>query len=93
MIRLEMKNYNTVLAENLSKYLLYHQEKLVSMNILQVKKYYHLIKNKWYKKLSKAFEKQLKTIEDQGGKQIKAIQNQGQVKTIKKCDYDDEDSK
>ena len=34
----------------------------------------------------------MKTIEDQREKQIKAIQNQGQVKTIKKYTYDDEDS-
>ena len=33
-----------------------------------------------------------KTIEDQGKKQIKAIQGQGQVKTIKKYTYDDEDT-
>ena len=33
-----------------------------------------------------------KTIEDQGKKQIKAIQDQGQVKTIKKYTYDDEDT-
>ena len=45
-----------------------------------------------YSSLGKAFEKQIKTIEDQREKQIKAIQNQGQVKTIKKYDYDDEDS-
>ena len=42
--------------------------------------------------MGKAFEKQIKTIEDQGEKQIKAIQDQGKVKTIKKCDYDVEDS-
>ena len=34
--------------------------------------------------LGKAFEKQIKTNKDQGQKQIKAIQNQGQVKTMKK---------
>ena len=33
---------------------------------------------------AKTFEKQIKTIEDQGKKQIKAIQNQEQVKMIKK---------
>ena len=38
------------------------------------------------------FEKQIKTIEDQGEKHVKAIQNQGQVKTIKKYAYDNEDS-
>ena len=31
-------------------------------------------------------------IEDQGEKQIKAIQDQGKVKTIKKCTYNDEDT-
>ena len=45
-----------------------------------------------YSSLRKAFEKQLKTIEDQGEKQIKAIQDKGHAKTIKKYDYDDEDS-
>ena len=34
----------------------------------------------------------MKTIEDQGQKQIKAIQNQEHVKTIKKQDYDAKDS-
>ena len=32
------------------------------------------------------------TIEDQGEKQIKAIEDQGHIKTIKKYDYDDKDS-
>ena len=35
-----------------------------------------------YSPLVKAFEKQRKTIEDQGEKQIKAIHDQGQVKAI-----------
>ena len=39
--------------------------------------------------MGKAFEKQIKTIEDQEGKQIKAVQDPGHVKTIKKYDYDD----
>ena len=42
--------------------------------------------------MGKAFEKQIKTIEDQGEKQIKAIHNQKRVKTIKKYASDDEDS-
>ena len=42
--------------------------------------------------MRKAFEKQIKTIEDQGKKQIKAIQDQKQVKTIKKYDFDPEDT-
>ena len=45
-----------------------------------------------YSSLEKAFKKQIKIIEDQGEKAIIAIQNQGQVKIIKKYTYDDEDS-
>ena len=46
-----------------------------------------------YSPLGKALEKQIKTmIEDQGEKQIKAIHDQGRVKTIKKYASDDEDS-
>ena len=46
MIRLEMKNCNTILTEKQQQYQHYHLEKLVNMNILQVKKYCLLIKNK-----------------------------------------------
>ena len=41
-----------------------------------------------YSPLGKAFVKQIKTIKDQGEKQIKATQDQGQVKKIKKYTYD-----
>ena len=41
--------------------------------------------------MGKSVEKQIKTISDQGEKQIKAIQNQWHVKTIKKYDYNNED--
>ena len=44
MMKLKMKNYNTVSTEKLQKYQHYHHVKLVNMNILQVKKYYRLIK-------------------------------------------------
>ena len=44
-----------------------------------------------YSPLGKAFEKQIKTI-DQGQKQIKAIQDKGQVKTIEKYVYDADDT-
>ena len=36
-----------------------------------------------YSPLGKAFEKQAKTIEDQGEKQIKSIQNRGQINNQK----------
>ena len=45
-----------------------------------------------YSPLGKAFEKQIKTTEDQGEKQIKAIKDQGQVKKTKKYSYDAEDA-
>ena len=44
MIRLEMKNYNMKSTETQQKYRNYHLEKLINMNILQVKKYWLLIK-------------------------------------------------
>ena len=44
--KLEMKNYSMILIKNLQKYRPYHQAKLITMNILQVKKYYLLIKNR-----------------------------------------------
>ena len=44
--QIEMKNHNTILIEKLQKYQLYRQVKLISMNILLVKKYYLLINNK-----------------------------------------------
>ena len=46
MIRLEMKNYNKILIEKQPKYQPYYQVKLIGMNILLVKKNYHLINNK-----------------------------------------------
>ena len=45
-----------------------------------------------YSPLGKAFGKQMETIEDQREKQIKAIQNQGKAKTIKKHTFGDEDT-
>ena len=46
-----------------------------------------------YSPLGKTFEKQMKTIEDEGEKQIKAIQDKEQVKTmLKKNAYDAEDT-
>ena len=42
--------------------------------------------------MGKAFDKQIKTIEDQREKQMQAIQDQGEVKTVKKYAYDAEDT-
>ena len=71
-----------ILTEKLPKYQLCHQAKLISMNILLVKICYHLNNKK----------KQIKTTEDLGERQIKAIQNQGEIKTIKFYPYSDKDS-
>ena len=45
-----------------------------------------------YSPLEKAFEKQIKIIEYQENKQIKAIQDKGKNKTIQKYAYDTEDT-
>ena len=44
MIRFEMKNGNMILIEKQQKYQHYRREKIINMNILQMKKYYLLIK-------------------------------------------------
>ena len=44
-----------------------------------------------YSPLGKAFEKKIKTIEDQGEKQIQAIQNIDFNKSIKKAKFDSDD--
>ena len=78
MIRLEMKNCDMILTEKQQKYQHYHLEKLMNMNILQVKKYYLPIEERFtYYPLGKALEKQTSTIKDQVKKQIKAIQDHG----------------
>ena len=46
MIRLEMKNYNSILTEKQLKYNLNHQVNSINMNILLVKIYYDLINKK-----------------------------------------------
>ena len=45
-----------------------------------------------YSLLGKAFQKQTKTIKDQGEKQIKAIQDKRLIKSIEKFNYDINDS-
>ena len=45
MIKLEMKNYNMILTDTQQKYQQYHLEKLITINILQVQKYYNTIYN------------------------------------------------
>ena len=76
MIRLEIKNYNMILIEKQLKYLLNHQVNFVNKNILPVKIYQQQIIEQarlTYSPLGKAFDKQIKTIEDQGKKQVEAL--------------------
>ena len=78
-IKLKMKNYNMILIERLRKYKPYQQVKLINTNTLLVKK---LPSNQQqiiqqakfnYSPLGKTLEKQRKTIEDQGEKQVDAL--------------------
>ena len=65
MLRLCMKNYNTILTEKQQKYQHYHQVKLTNMNYLPVNKIIEQAKFS-YSPLGKAFEIQTKRIEEQG---------------------------
>ena len=74
-----MKKFNMILMEKLQKYLHYHQAKLININVLQVKEIFlsnqkQIIRQAKFisSPLGKAIEKQTKTIEDQGEKQIKS---------------------
>ena len=63
----------------------------IFLNILKILTINDQIRGENYDSPSReAFEKLIKTIEDQGQKQIKAIQDQEQVKEIKKYTYDAE---
>ena len=79
-----MKNYNTILTEKQQKYQYYRQVKLININILQVKYYYTSLlsgqsritkQTKFtYSPLGKGFEKQIKSIEEQGKIQVKVLE-------------------
>ena len=89
-----MKNYNTILIGRLLKYQLYHQAKLINNEyltgeeILPSNQQQIIEQAKFtYSPLGQAFEKQTKTIKDQGEKQIKAIQyNKKQIANINSDD-------
>ena len=73
MIRLEMKNYNMILTEKQLKYQLYHKyEYLTGEDILPSNQQQIIEQAKFtYSPLGKAFEKQIKAIEDQGKNNLK----------------------
>ena len=83
MITLEMKNYNIILTEKLPKYQLYHQAKIdkfkyvTGKDILPSNQQQIIEQAKFnYSSLGKAFEKQIKIIEDQGEKQVEFLKEQ-----------------
>ena len=99
-IKLKLKNYNMTLIEKLRKYQPYHEVNLINMNTLLVKKYYHNYYQQYYQQiiqqatfnyspLGKAIKKQIKTIKDQGEKQVEALQDNKQLVSIDKDDYKD----
>ena len=76
-------NFNTKLMDNQQKYQHHLYPKLINMNTFLLKKYQLLIKNRFkeeskfsYSPLEKTREKQIKTIKQQGKKQIVAIMSQ-----------------
>ena len=72
MIKLKMKSYNIILIEKQQKYLLYHQENFINEyltgeDILPSTQQQIIEQTKFtYSPLGKAFDKQIKTIKDQG---------------------------
>ena len=75
-----MKSYNIILIEKQQKDLLYYQENFINMSIfgediLPSNQQQIIDETKFtYSPLGKAFDKQIKTIEDQGKKQIDALE-------------------
>ena len=81
MIRLGVKNCNMILIAKQPKYRVYHQVKftneyLTGEDILPSNQQQIIEQAKFtYSPLGKAFEKQIKTIEDKGQKQIDALES------------------
>ena len=79
MIRLEMRNYDMILIEKRLKYQPYHPAKFINEyltgeDILPSDQQQIIEQARFtYSLLGKAFEKQVKTIEDQGEKQVEAL--------------------
>ena len=74
-----MKSYNLTLTEKQQKYQHYHQVKLVNMNFLKAKKYYHLIKAALKNKLNLHIEginqvETLKALKPEQNQELKSIE-------------------
>ena len=78
-VKIKMKNYTITLTETQQKHQHYLQLRLINMNILQVRKYYHLIKAESQNKLSRHSLHSVKHLknnritEDQGIKHVEAL--------------------
>ena len=97
MIRLEMRNYSMILIDKQLEYQLYHLVKFINMNYLTGEdmlpsNQQQIIEQArfTYSPLGKAFEKQRKTIEDQGQKQVDALESLKTKEQTKAITYDDE---
>ena len=95
MIKLETKNYNTIFTKKQLKYQPYHQAKyeyeyLIGEEILRSNQQQMIKQAKFtYSHLGNAFEKQIKAIEDQGEKQVEALENLKDHKNQLANDYED----
>ena len=95
-----MKSYNIISIEKQQKYLLYHQvtpkyEYLTGEDILPSTQHQIIEQTKFtYSSLDRAFDKQIKTIEDQGKKQVDALNTlkSNNKIIIKKYTYDPNDT-
>ena len=84
----EAAKISALSSNNIGKYEYLNGEEILPSNQQQIIEQAKFA----FSPLEKALEKQIKTIEDEGKNQIKAIQNPGQVKTIEKYTYDNEDT-
>ena len=87
-INREAAKISALPSDKIHKYEYLTGEYILPFNQQQIIKQARFI----YSLLGKAFEKQIKTSEDQGEKQIKAIQGQRQVKATKKYPNDAENT-
>ena len=76
----DVKLYNMILIYKLQNYQSYYQANMISMSILLVKKYYHLIKKKiiepakfTYSLMGKALEKHTNTMKDKKKRQVNIL--------------------
>ena len=85
-INKEVANISTLSSGKIHKYEYLTGEDILPSNQEQIIEQTKLS----YSPLEKAFEKQTKTIEDQGKKQVEALENLKPIEGLKAIKYDDE---